>query len=134
MCSAPTCHVANVRPSINSPHIAVIPRNTPEYQCLWFQFYRASNFYCMAIAPESLLPTGLPSAADWVAVGVTAALEMIVTAAAAIASAAIAVCHASAESSSPSGQRTIRTRGTRGAQREAASRQKVEEPMNGKHW
>ena len=88
----------------------------------------------MAIAPESLLPTGLPLAADWVAVGVTAALEMIVTAAAAVASAAIAVCHASAESSSPSGQRTIRTRGTREVQREAVSRQKVEEPMNGRHW
>ena len=53
MCSAPTCHVTNVRPSIDSPHIAVISRNTPVYQCLWFQFYRASNFYRMAIAADS---------------------------------------------------------------------------------
>jgi hypothetical protein len=53
MCSAPTCHVVNVRPSIDSPRIAVIPCNTPEYHCLWFQFYGASNFYCMAIATES---------------------------------------------------------------------------------
>jgi hypothetical protein len=60
----------------------------PEYQCLWFQFYRASNFYCMAIATELLMPTGPPSAADWVAAYIAAASEMSVTAAAAIAAAA----------------------------------------------
>ena len=67
MCLAPTCHVTNVRPSIDSPHLAVIPHNMPEpeYQCLWFQFYRASNFYCVAIAaivPSS--PSFPLSAAD----------------------------------------------------------------------
>jgi hypothetical protein len=41
---APTRHVANVRPSRDSPHRAVIPGQTPEYQYLWFQFYRASSF------------------------------------------------------------------------------------------
>jgi hypothetical protein len=124
MRSAPTCHVTNVRPSINSPHLAVIPRNTPEYQCRWFQFYRASNFYCMAIAAESSSPTGLPLAAYWVAVGVAAALETSVNAAA-----VVAVCHASTESSSPSGRRAIRTRGAR---REAVSRQDVEAPVSGR--
>ena len=91
MCSAPTCHVANVRPSIDSPDIAVIPRSTPEYQCLWFQFYRASNFYCMAIAAELSSPSGLPSAADRAAVGGAAASETSVTASAVVASAAIAI-------------------------------------------
>ena len=86
----------------------------------------------MAIAAESSSPTGPPSAADWVAIGVAAASEMSVTAAAVVASAAVAVCHASAESSSPSGRRTIRTRGTRGARQEAASRQEVEVPVNGR--
>ena len=70
VCSAPTCHVTNVRSSIDSPHQAVIPRLTPEYQCLWFQLYRASNFYCMAMAAESSSPTSPPSAADWVAFSV----------------------------------------------------------------
>ncbi len=41
---APTRHVVNIRPSRDSPHQAVISCLTPEYQCLWFQFYRASNF------------------------------------------------------------------------------------------
>ncbi len=77
-CSWPphVIQVRNVRPSRNSPHRAVIPRDTPEYQCPWFQFYRASNFYCMAIAAELSLPSGPPSAADWVAVSVTVASEM----------------------------------------------------------
>ena len=127
MCSAPTCHVANVRPSINSPHLGLVSCNTPEYQCLWFQFYRAFNFYCMAIAADSSSPTGLPLAADWVAAGVAAASETSVTAAAIVASATVAVCNASAESLSPSGQRAIRTRG---AQREEASQQEVEAPVN----
>ncbi len=76
MFSAPTRQVTNVRPSRNSPHRAVIPRDTPEYQCPWFQFYRASNFYCMAITAEPSLLSGLPLAADWVAVSVTVASEM----------------------------------------------------------
>jgi hypothetical protein len=62
-------------PLRDSPHRAVIPCDTPEYQCPWFQFYRASNFYCMAIAAEPSLPSGPPSAADWVAVSVTVASE-----------------------------------------------------------
>ena len=57
----------------------------------------------MAIAAELSSPTSLPSAADWVAVGVAGALKMSVTAAAVVASALVAVCHASAESFSPSG-------------------------------
>ncbi len=73
---APTRWVTNVRPSRNCPHRAVIPRDTPEYQCPWFQFYRASNFYCMAIAAEPSLPSGPPLATDWVAVSVTVASEM----------------------------------------------------------
>ena len=86
MCSAPACHVGNVRPSIDSPHLAVISRSMPEYQCLWFQFYRASNFYCMAIAPESLSPSSPPSAADcWRRLSVAVALETSITAAVAVA-------------------------------------------------
>jgi hypothetical protein len=80
MCLAPTCHVTNVRPSINSPHRAVIPHDTPEHQCPWFQFYRASNFYCMTIAAERSLPFGPPS-------------ETRVTATAAVASAAVAIAN-----------------------------------------
>jgi hypothetical protein len=82
MCSAPTCHETNIRPSIDSysPHRAVIPRDTPEYQCHWFQFYRAFIFYCMTIAAEPLSPSGPP-------------LETRVTATAAVASAAIAVAN-----------------------------------------
>ncbi len=91
MCSAPTCHVANVRPSIDSPHLAVISRNTPEHQCLWFQFYWASKFYCMTIATDSSPPTCPPSAADWVAAGVTAASETSVTTATDVASVAVTV-------------------------------------------
>jgi hypothetical protein len=54
----------------------------PKYQCLWFQLYRASNFYCMAIATEPSSPSGLPSAADcWVRVSFAVALEMSLTAA-----------------------------------------------------
>ncbi len=77
-CSRPphVIQVTNVRPSRDSPHQAVIPHDTPEYQCPWFQFYRASNFYCMAIAAELSLPSGPPSAADWVAISITVALEM----------------------------------------------------------
>ncbi len=71
----PTHQVTNVRPSRDSPHRAVIPRDTPEYQCPWFQFYRASNFYCMAIATEPLLPSGPPLAANLTAVNITVALE-----------------------------------------------------------
>ena len=44
--------------------------------------YRASNFYCMVIAAEMLSLTGSPSALDWVAIGIAAAI---------VASAAIAV-------------------------------------------
>ncbi len=66
-------------------------RLTPEYQCLWFQFKRASNFYCMAIAAEPSLPSGPPSAADWAAVSVAAALATSVTAATVVASAAVAI-------------------------------------------
>ncbi len=84
MFSAPTSHVTNVRPSRDSPHRAVISCQTPEYQCLWFQFYRASNFYCMAIAAEPSSPSRPPSVADWAAVSIAAALETRVTAAAAI--------------------------------------------------
>ena len=87
----------------------------------------------MAIATESSLPSGLQSAADWVAAGVAAALEMSTTATV-VVSASVTVCHASAESLSPSGQQTIWTRGMRGAQREAASRQEVEAPVNGRRW
>jgi hypothetical protein len=36
----------------------------------WFQFYRASNFYSMAIAAEPSSPSSPPSAADWVAVSI----------------------------------------------------------------
>ncbi len=61
------------------------------YQYLWFQFYRASNFYCMAIAAEPLSPSGLPSAADWAAVSVAAASETSVIASAIVASAAVAI-------------------------------------------
>ena len=91
MCSAPTCHVRKVRPVIDSPHIAVISRRSPEYQYPWFRFYWASNFYCMAIAADSSSPTGPPSAADWVAASVAAASETSVAAAAVVASAPIAV-------------------------------------------
>ncbi len=66
-------------------------RQTPEHQCLWFQFYRASNFYCMAIAAEPSSPSGPPLAADWAAISDAAALETSVTATAVIASAAVAV-------------------------------------------
>jgi hypothetical protein len=69
----------------------------------------------MTIAAESSSPSGQPSAADWVAADVAAASETS-TAAAVVASAAVTVYHVSAELLSPSGQRTIRTRGTRGAQ------------------
>ena len=88
----------------------------------------------MEIATELSLPTGPPSAADWVAVGVAAALETRVTAAAVVATATVAVCHAYTELLSPSGQQTIRTRRTRGAQREAALQQGVEVPVNGRRW
>jgi hypothetical protein len=72
---APTRQVTNVRPSRDSPHRAVIPPDMPEYQCPWFQYWRASNFYCMAIAAEPSLPSGPPSATDWAAVSVTVASE-----------------------------------------------------------
>jgi hypothetical protein len=89
----------------------------------------------MAIATELLLLTGPPLAADcWPRVSVTAALEKSITAAAVVASTAVAVCHASTELSSPSGRRTIRTRRTRGAQQEVASQQEVEAPVNRRHW
>jgi hypothetical protein len=91
MFSAPTRHVANARPSCDSPQWAVIPHQTPEYQCLWFQFYRASNFYCMAIAAKLSSPSGPPSAADWAAVSIAAALETRVDATVVIASAAVAI-------------------------------------------
>ncbi len=53
--------------------------------------YRASNFYCMAIAAKPSSPSGPPSAADWAAISVVAALEKRVDAAAVVASAAIAI-------------------------------------------
>ena len=87
----------------------------------------------MVIAADLLLPSGLPLAADWMAAGVAAASE-ISTTAAIVASVTVAVCHASAELSSPSGQRTIRTRGTREAQQEVVSQQEVEAPVNGRRW
>ncbi len=43
----------------------------------------------MAIAAELSSPSGLPSAADWAAISVAAALEMRVDAAAVVASAAV---------------------------------------------
>jgi hypothetical protein len=63
----------------------------PEYQCLWFQFYRAFNFCCIAIATEPLLPSSPQLATDWVAFSIAAALETSVTAFAVIAAAAVAV-------------------------------------------
>jgi hypothetical protein len=45
----------------------------------------------MVIAAEPLLPSGPPSAADWMAISIAAALEMRVTAATVVISAAIAV-------------------------------------------
>jgi hypothetical protein len=88
---APTCHVVNVRPSHNSPHQAVIPHQTPEYLYLWFQFYRASNFYCIAIAAKPSSPSSLPLAADWAAVSIVAASETRVNTTAVVVSAAVAV-------------------------------------------
>jgi hypothetical protein len=79
MCSAPTCMSCD-ECSIDSPHRAVIPRDTPEYLCPWFQFFWASNFYCMTIAAEPSSPSGPPS-------------ETRVTATAAVASAAVAVAN-----------------------------------------
>ena len=75
MCSAPTCHVRNVRPSINSSHRAEIPRNMSEYQCLWFQFFGASNFYCMVTSAELSLSSGPPLATDWAVIVVAAVSE-----------------------------------------------------------
>ncbi len=69
------CHVTNARPSIDSLHRAVWPRNTPEYQCLWFQFYRASIFFCMETFAELSLPSCPPSVADWSVVSITGASE-----------------------------------------------------------
>jgi hypothetical protein len=45
----------------------------------------------MAIAADPLLPSGPPSAADWAAISIAAALKTSVTASTVIASAAIAV-------------------------------------------
>ncbi len=45
----------------------------------------------MAITAEPLLPSGLPAAADWVAISIGAVLETRVTAATIVASAAVAV-------------------------------------------
>ena len=61
----PQCHMTNFRSSINCSHRGLVLGPTHEYQYLWFQFYRASNFYCMAGSAESSSPTGPPSAADW---------------------------------------------------------------------
>ena len=56
MCSAPTCHVTNVRPSMDSPHRVVILRNTPEYQYPWFRFYCDSIFsVCWMLQVEILI-------------------------------------------------------------------------------
>ncbi len=88
---APTHHVVNVRPSRDSPHWAVILCQTPEYQCLWFQFYRASNFYCMAIAAKPSSPSGPPSAAEWAAISIAAASETRVNAATVVASTTVAI-------------------------------------------
>ncbi len=86
-----THRTTKVRPLHDCPHSGLVLRWMPEYQCLWFQFYRASNFSCMAIAAEPLSPSGPPSAADWAAVSVAAASETSVTASAVVASAAIAI-------------------------------------------
>jgi hypothetical protein len=45
----------------------------------------------MAIAAEPLSPSGLPSAADWAAISIAAALETIVTTSAVVASADVPV-------------------------------------------
>jgi hypothetical protein len=45
----------------------------------------------MAIAAEPSSPSGLPLAADWVAISIAAALETSVTTSAVVASAAVAV-------------------------------------------
>jgi hypothetical protein len=78
MCSAPTCHVTNVRPSINSPHRVAISRRTPEYQYPWFRFYCDSIFFSMLDAAggdthRGGQPSIPPSATDPAAVTVTAA-------------------------------------------------------------
>jgi hypothetical protein len=86
-----THRTTKVRPSRDSPHRGLVSRRMPEYQCLWFQFYRASNFYCMAIATEPSSPSSPQSAADWAAISVAAASETSVTASAVVASAAIAI-------------------------------------------
>jgi hypothetical protein len=52
----------------------------------------------MAIAAELLSPSGPPSAADWVAISVPAALETSITASTVVASTAIAVAVAIAVS------------------------------------
>ncbi len=80
VCLAPTCHMTKVRPSINSPHQGLVLHLTPEYQCPWFQFYKASNFYCMMITAEPTLPSIPPS-------------ETRVTATATVASATVAVAN-----------------------------------------
>ncbi len=88
-CSACTSRTTKVRPSCDNLPQGLVLGQTPEYQCLWFQFYRASNFYCMAIAAEPSAPSGPPPAADWAAVSITAASETSVTTSAVVASAAI---------------------------------------------
>jgi hypothetical protein len=81
-----------VRPLRDCPHRGlVVLHRTPEYQCLWFQFYRAFNFYCTAIAAEPSLPSGPSLATDWAAIGVAAALETSITASAVVASATVPV-------------------------------------------
>jgi hypothetical protein len=79
----------------------------PEYQCPWFQFYRTSNYYCMAIAAEFSTSPVLQSAAlaiaaeflalprlqlavSSTAIAIAAALERSTTIAAIVASAAVA--------------------------------------------
>jgi hypothetical protein len=78
MCSAPTCHVTNVRPSIDSPHQVVISCRTPEYQYPWFRFYCDSIFFqhagcCRWRYSSGGRPSIPPSATDPAAVTVAAA-------------------------------------------------------------
>ena len=67
--SASTCHVANDRPSIDSPHQGLVSHPTAEYQYLCFKIYRASNFTawrsmqdCCHHPARRWLQTWLPSA------------------------------------------------------------------------
>ncbi len=57
----------------------------------------------MAIAAEPSSPSGPPSAADWAAISVAAALETSITAAAVVASAALAIAVTNVDDHPPDG-------------------------------